>query len=463
MSNFTIPYTFVGGTKARAEEVNANFVSVKNELNIKAEKNDDGTVVVADATEPNHAINKSQAETIISNALTSKVNCNLSNLSEEGLQKLQQVPFSFSYGNVSLTGEPDLLYISANNTTSNLSFKVGANLGEQFPKLKGVYANGVEFERDSISDLNFSALADGIYNLFLSDTGECVPLKNKIFFQKNEPQTVIENSWTQPVLTANGTLGGNSFAVSASREYSGHAIWKAFDSDVSSQYWSSGTGTYPVVDIIFYNPVPLKVSSIVTSNAANNNEVIKSGSIYGSNDGTNWELIAEYNTTTVSNKGISISVNSDNSYLYHKIANATTQSGYSVSIGNIVITATEYISGAKINDVWLNTAVRPYVSKIYNGSDWIDYNYVPLPQTVTIGNGLIASINKSGNFYRNGWDEFVILPDINKVTSLTSGIAYTASVNGWVGDSSGLKKPLFVGETFIPDASGYKFYAMKGV
>ncbi len=69
MSNFIVPNTFVPGTKAKAQEVNENFASVQEELNKKAEKegNSSQACSVANATENNHAVNKSQFETVLVN------------------------------------------------------------------------------------------------------------------------------------------------------------------------------------------------------------------------------------------------------------------------------------------------------------------------------------------------------------------------------------------------------------
>ena len=72
MSNFVVPNTFVPGTKAKAQEVNENFTAVQNELNQKAEKNGNSTQTfsVANATENNHAVNKSQFETALNSSTT---------------------------------------------------------------------------------------------------------------------------------------------------------------------------------------------------------------------------------------------------------------------------------------------------------------------------------------------------------------------------------------------------------
>ena len=75
MSNFIVPNTFVPGTKARAQDVNENFVAVQDELNLKAEKNGDETQTfyVANATHDNEAVNKAQLDTAINESNNDKV------------------------------------------------------------------------------------------------------------------------------------------------------------------------------------------------------------------------------------------------------------------------------------------------------------------------------------------------------------------------------------------------------
>ena len=75
MSNFIVPNTFVPGTKARAQDVNENFVAVQDELNLKAEKNGDETQTfyVANATHDNEAVNKAQLNSAINESNNNKV------------------------------------------------------------------------------------------------------------------------------------------------------------------------------------------------------------------------------------------------------------------------------------------------------------------------------------------------------------------------------------------------------
>ncbi len=459
MSNFTVPYTFVGGTKARAEEVNANFSAVKDELNTKVDKNINGTVVVGDATEATHAVNKGQVESILASELVSKLDNNLSNLSSEGLRKFQYVPFSINIGNVNSDGEPDLLDDSDNT-------KVVFNVDENMP-LFGVLADGTDFVRFSIPDLDVTELADGTYNLFLGESGACIPLKNNIFRQKFEPQPLIENAWTQPVLNSNGTLGGSSFAVYASGLSEG-AAYRAFDGTVQTNQsyccTTSGKGY-----IEFYNPTPIKLVSIQMYDYVSNVSYrCEEGIIYGSNDGTNWDTLTTFTQPTSTGTGNLlpvINVNSNDTYKYFKIKNEKSGTGGTSGawvLPEIIISATMYIEGAKTGDFWLNTSVKPYKSYKYSTSGFSEFNYVPLPQSITIENGVIVSVNKNGNFSDNGYDRYLMLPDFKRSTVLTNGATYKAQLNGWIFDGGAMIKPLYIGETFTPSSSGYIFYAMKG-
>ena len=95
----------------------------------------------------------------------------------------------------------------------------------------------------------------------------------------------IDSAWTRPNLTANGTIGGNSFAVSAERAYSDSEAWKAMDNNTST-YWASVEYVDPAY-YTFYDPNGIKVSELTFkyySSADRATDV----SIQGSKDGTNW-------------------------------------------------------------------------------------------------------------------------------------------------------------------------------
>jgi len=144
----------------------------------------------------------------------------------------------------------------------------------------------------------------------------------------------VETTFVQPALSANGTLGGASFAVSATESPTGTA-YLAVDNN-SSSYWLSGIYGAGIF-FTLYNPNALKVSSIDITNRLSTTAWISGYTIFGSNDGSNFTLLAT-GTNSVSTVGVlwSAAVNSTEFYKYHKIV--TTSTGSSISTGATQIT-----------------------------------------------------------------------------------------------------------------------------
>lgn len=111
----------------------------------------------------------------------------------------------------------------------------------------------------------------------------------------------VYEDWTQPVLSANGTMGGSSFAVSASSEYdTARPAYGAFDGvtgNDSANCWHSGSG-FPSW-IQFYNPKPLKVTKLTVTNRGSDGAFINSYGVSYSDDG---ETFTEFLTGTSSNQ-----------------------------------------------------------------------------------------------------------------------------------------------------------------
>lgn len=95
-------------------------------------------------------------------------------------------------------------------------------------------------------------------------------------------------SWAQPVLSANGTVGGSSYAARASSTYSGHDPWKAFNGTNNNEddCWEAATrDTSQWLE--FYSPDTLEISKIKFTNRRNNyitvfNPILITGSMDGS-------------------------------------------------------------------------------------------------------------------------------------------------------------------------------------
>ena len=453
MANFKVPYEFVAGTKAKAEEVNTNFSAIKEELNKKLDISNDGYITIKDAISDNQPITKAQFESTkeeINNSIEAKI---------ENIALKKE--FLFESGNINLDAQPDLLDV---DDATKVIFKVDD--GTNFKPLKGVLANGISFERTIIADLNVGELQDGIYNLFLGKEGACIPLANNIYRQKTIPIPLVETSFNQSDLSENGVLGGDSFAVSLSnwsRHPNGVDAYLAVDSSKLGNGTQILSNTLPC-DFVFYNPNPLKVSKLnIVNRQAGDCWTTKAGVIYGSNDNNNWIHITTFKNTTATGASgnFDILVNSNTAYKYHKIQ-ITECYGYGASIANLTITATQVIGSNLTNAVWLDPSVKPYVSKKYNGLSWEQFDYVPLPQNITVKNGLIVSTNQMGNYNDNGWDNYVTLPDFSRSTILTKNINFIAPLNGWIYNGKNLIRTLLRNEIFTPNVEGCIFYAMKG-
>jgi len=129
---------------------------------------------------------------------------------------------------------------------------------------------------------------------------------------------IIEAQFIQPTLTANGTMGGDSFAVSASRTaQSTTAAWRAFDNN-SSTRWAGGTTQYPV-DITMYNPFALRVIGISITNYWA--RTFTSGDVQAGDDLNNLTTVVSGWTNSNNTQGgvWTIDVNSQYYYKYWRL------------------------------------------------------------------------------------------------------------------------------------------------
>lgn len=151
----------------------------------------------------------------------------------------------------------------------------------------------------------------------------------------------IYESWTQPVLNSNGTLGGDSFAVSNTTHTQELPSYYMFDNNGSTyaQYFTSNNaGKY----FIFYNPNKLNVTQLAFTYYPAT--WIKDADFYGSDDNSTWELIGKINHS--GNTGTTTFAENNKYYKYHKVfinsANGFDGRSYVIAdIYNLNITATQ--------------------------------------------------------------------------------------------------------------------------
>ena len=179
---------------------------------------------------------------------------------------------------------------------------------------------------------------------------------DKSYILKRKPyMKYVYNYWQQPVLTANGTMGGDSFAVSASSvKDAARQAWNAFDGIKSTSSengnWHS-SGAAPAW-LSFYNPNALKISRMTITNRQNYSDIssaVIDYQIQTSDDGSIWNTIYTGTNTEVGGSAswvIDLSGVSNNISKYWRIyvtSSQNTSTGNYVSIGEIEITAREAV------------------------------------------------------------------------------------------------------------------------
>lgn len=159
------------------------------------------------------------------------------------------------------------------------------------------------------------------------------------------PNTV--GDFVQPVLSADGGLGGNSFAVSTNvpmivETWGAYLAFRGFAQSQATDPIFHSTQNNVTGYIDMYNPLPLNITSIKIYNQLVDNRASSAGKIYGSNDGTNWTQLTTYSNSNQSSGGIwtiSLSSNS-NYYKYYRMESTAGGSGGYWSIAEIELTAT---------------------------------------------------------------------------------------------------------------------------
>lgn len=176
MTDYLTLTEFIPGTKAKAQEINANFSAIKDALDTKAALDGDNTQTfkVANAIDDSHAVNKGQLDDL-SDDLTAEID-------KTGMK------FYAKSGNIS-SGNGDLFSYSGLVIT---------------PKIGGTYAdlvisdykgNNTSISSTTPSTLNLTGNSNGIYNIFISSSGSLYILNNTIYRQPSRPTMVVNDVW----------------------------------------------------------------------------------------------------------------------------------------------------------------------------------------------------------------------------------------------------------------------------
>lgn len=166
--------TFVPGTKAKADEVNANFSTLRDAINEKASMDGDNTqaFAVADGTQNAHAVNKGQ----------------LNDLSDELIAKINKTGTKFCVKSGNLTaGKGDLFHYNLLDVTTLI--------GGTYGNLTIVDYEGTQTTITSANSLSLTGISNGEYNIFINKDGELYILNNTIYRQSSRPTMVVNDVW----------------------------------------------------------------------------------------------------------------------------------------------------------------------------------------------------------------------------------------------------------------------------
>ena len=195
--------------------------------------------------------------------------------------------------------------------------------------------------------------------------------------------------FVQPVLTANGTLGGSNFAVRDN--YNTTVAFQAFDNSLTTAWFSSAVNG--VDYLIFYNPIPLIVTNI---NCYNYQWITGKWEVYGSNDNTSYELLAT-GTNTLNTNGSNFDINlssNTKAFKYYKINCLTNLANLRVGFGELTITATEQtvIDGTASNyDFYID-------DNTYKLPREVDVKYFKTIYEQDVAGEYEVNIEKDGNY-----------------------------------------------------------------
>ena len=229
--------------------------------------------------------------------------------------------------------------------------------------------NGSEIIPSQI--LTFKPYEDGGCLINYNDDGQAVKL-GMYLLQPSMETIVTEKKFVQPVLSANGTIGGDAFAVEADSIIdSGRPAWKAFDgntvmNDASYDQWHSNYGQPHWIK--FYNPNPLSVSKVTIFNG-NDNVMPLDWEFQYSDDNSDWHtLTSGTNTVLTANGEWSFDVANSGNHKYYRFYTTSGSGSVSSCLGLTEI----QITGKEIASVTYDKPI--YVLSPDNSFEMTGYN-----------------------------------------------------------------------------------------
>ncbi len=135
---------------------------------------------------------------------------------------------------------------------------------------------------------------------------------------------IVEKDFVQPVISSNGTMGGNVFACESSTGTNN--AYKALDNSTSTQWQSASNYSNTAQWLTFYNPFPINVTKVICTTPKNTSSEgwnyqwqLKDATLQGSNDNVNW---VDLGSVTGVGKVATATIEANNNmkfYKYHRI------------------------------------------------------------------------------------------------------------------------------------------------
>lgn len=159
-------------------------------------------------------------------------------------------------------------------------------------------------------------------NLSLPIYASSAPMWNTKFNLLGKDSTFIEPDFEQPVLSSNGTLGGNSFAVACSSYYPESINRDAYNAtvislDMDNSRWQSYNGRSLPQYLIYYNPQPIRLT--ILQLFCEWPAAPQDFEIQGSNDNSTYTTIKSFTNYIWDGSVHNIEINETNSYKYYRL------------------------------------------------------------------------------------------------------------------------------------------------
>lgn len=235
-----------------------------------------------------------------------------------------------------LPDETRNIAVNTSNTTSTITFNTGVSGLDVYFVVGGSKIPATEISSGSYSinlytegDTEIEYFIDG--GLQYSNTSGTLTFTNSNITQSVILSAAILQTFSQPTLSSNGTMGGTSFACTANSDTSdAYRVFRYGSWEPSSSVCSKDGAT-----LTFYNPSPLNISQIKieywSSSYAADSLLLE-----GSNDNASWETLENTTYDYSSSSYQYINSNNTKAYNYYKITFFSTSS---VWVEGLTITA----------------------------------------------------------------------------------------------------------------------------